>query len=285
MACAGCHVAVTTLTYKLVDLLKTQLELVHSYILMDRKDIPDGIDVAIVEGGVKTSHDEEVVKELRVKSKVLIAIGDCACFGGIPGLINIYDLDSAFKAAYVENLSTVDGFRPTKDLPETKPHALPISEVVKVDYMIPGCPPRDITIENVLTALLSGEQPKLPSTTVCDECPKKKTGKPPERLRRLHEPVPDPDQCLLEQGFLCLGPVTRAGCKAECPAANIPCDGCYGPSDKTWDQGLAMLDGLIGAMKEKTPRIHLETLSGLINRYTFAASILGKLARKKPVKP
>ena len=279
MACAGCHVALTTLTYKLVDLLKN-LELVHSYILMDEKKIPENIDIALVEGGVKTSHDEEVVKELREKSKILIAIGDCACFGGIPGLINIYSLESAFKAAYIENLSTVEGFKPSKDLPETKPQAHPISDFVKVDYMIPGCPPRDITIEAVLKALLTGEKPKLPSSSVCDECPKKKTGKPPERLRRLHEPVPDPDQCLLEQGYICLGPVTRAGCKAECPLANIPCDGCYGPAEQTWDQGLAMLDSLIGMLKDKMPRIKFETLSGMVYRYTLASSILGKLARK-----
>lgn len=279
MACAGCHVALTTLTYKFVDLLKN-LELVHSYILMDEKRIPGNIDIAIVEGGIKTSHDEEVVKELREKSKVLVAIGDCACFGGVPGLVNIYDSHSAFKAAYVENPTTVKGFKPTKDLPETKPQAHPISDFVKVDHTIPGCPPRDITIESVLKTLLTGEQPELSSTSVCDECPKKKTGKPPERVRRLHEPVSDPEQCLLEQGFICLGPVTRAGCEAECPRANIPCDGCYGPTEQTRDQGLAMLDCIMGTLKDKTPRMKLETLSGIVYRYTFASSALNKLVSK-----
>ena len=279
MACAGCHVSLTAMSAKLVEVLKS-VELVHSYILMDAKHIPDNVDVGIVEGGLKTSHDEEVVKELREKAKILIAVGDCACFGGVPGLVNIYRLDDSFKAAYIDNPTTVEGFRPTKDLPETRPQALPISEIVKVDYMVPGCPPRETTLESVLTTLLSGGTPSLSSQSVCDECPRKKTGEKPEAIRRLHEGTPDPDKCLLEQGYLCMGPVTRAGCGAACVRAGVTCDGCYGSAEQTWDQGLAMLDGLLGLAKERFPRLKIETLSGMIYRYTFASSILYKMARK-----
>ncbi len=279
MSCAGCHVSLTAMSAKLLDVLKN-VELVHSYILMDAKEIPESVDVGIVEGGLKTSHDEEVVKELREKSKILIAVGDCACFGGIPGLINIYRLEEAWKAAYIENPSTVEGFKPSKDLPETRPQALPISEIVKVDYMIPGCPPMETTLENVLTTLLSGKTPALSKQSVCDECPRKKTGEKPEVFKRLHEDIPDPDRCLLEQGYLCMGPVTRAGCGAACIRAGVACDGCYGPAEKTWDQGLAMLDALLNLLKERLPRFKLETLSGMIYRYTYASSILNKMARR-----
>jgi len=279
MSCAGCHVSLTAMSAKLLDVLKN-VELVHSYILMDAKEIPESVDVGIVEGGLKTSHDEEVVKELREKSKILIAVGDCACFGGIPGLINIYRLEEAWKAAYIENPSTVEGFKPSKDLPETRPQALPISEIVKVDYMIPGCPPMETTLENVLTTLLSGKTPALSKQSVCDECPRKKTGEKPEVFKRLHENIPDPDRCLLEQGYLCMGPVTRAGCGAACIRAGVACDGCYGPAEKTWDQGLAMLDALLNLLKERLPRFKLETLSGMIYRYTYASSILNKMARR-----
>jgi len=279
MACAGCHVSLTAMSAKLVEILKS-VELVHSYILMDVKQIPENIDVGIVEGGIKTSHDEEVVKELREKAKILIAVGDCACFGGVPGLGNIHSLDDAFKATYIENPSTFEGFKPNRDLPETRPQVLPISEIVNVEYTIPGCPPRETTLESMLTSLLSGKIPPLNSQSVCDECPRKKSGKRPETIKRLHEGTPDPDNCLLEQGYLCMGPATRAGCEAICVRAGVTCDGCYGPAEQTWDQGLAMLDGLLGLVKEKFPKLKIETLSGMIYRYTFASSILYKMARK-----
>ena len=283
MACAGCHVSLTAMSAKLVEVLKNA-ELVHSYILMDAKQIPEDIDVGIVEGGLKTSHDEEVVKELREKAKILIAVGDCACFGGIPGLVNIYDLDDALRATYIENPTTVEGFKPHKDLPETRPQALPISEIVKVDYVIPGCPPRETTLESILTGLLSGKKPALSSQSVCDECPRKKTGEKPEIIKRLHEETPDPDKCLLEQGYLCMGPVTRAGCEAACVQAGVACDGCYGSAQQTWDQGLAMLDGLLGLAKEKFPMLKVEALSGMIYRYTFASSVLHKMAKTSKAK-
>jgi len=237
-----------------------------------------------VEGGLKTSHDEEVVKELREKAEILIAVGDCACFGGVPGLVNIYGLDDAFTDAYIKNPTTVEGFKPGKDLPETRPQALPISEIVKVDYMIPGCPPRETTLESVLTALLSGKDPTLSRQSVCDECPRKKTGEKPETIKRLHEGTPDQDKCLLEQGYLCMGPVTRAGCEAACVRAGVTCDGCYGPAEQTWDQGLAMLDGLLSMAKEEFPKLRIETFSGMFYRYTFASSVLYKMARKSKAK-
>ncbi|RLI27063.1 MAG: F420-nonreducing hydrogenase, partial [Candidatus Hecatellales archaeon] len=153
-------------------------------------------------------------------------------------------------------------------------------EVVKVDYMIPGCPPIETTLESVLTSLLSGKTQTLSSQSVCDECPRKKTGEKPEAIRRLHEGAPDPDKCLLEQGYLCMGPVTRAGCQAACIRAGVPCDGCYGPAEKTWDQGLAMLDGLLNLAKERFPKLKVETLSGMVYRYTYASSILQRIAGK-----
>ncbi|MGQ9596646.1 MAG: F420-nonreducing hydrogenase [Thermoproteota archaeon] len=283
MACSGCHISLTALSDRLFEVLKN-IELVHSYILMDSKQIPENIDIGIVEGGLRTSHDEEVLRELRRKSKVLVAVGDCACFGGTPGLANLYNLEDSFKAAYIDNPSTVLGFKPDKDLPETRPQALPISEIVKVDYMVPGCPPRETTLENVLIPLLSGKSMVLSSKSVCDECPRRRTGKKPEKIKRLHEGTIDTDKCLLEQGYICMGPVTRAGCEASCIRAGAVCDGCYGPSEKTWDQGLTMLDGLIGMAGEKLPRLKIETLAGLLYRYTFASSILRKMAERPKAK-
>ena len=279
MGCAGCHVSLTTMSSKLIDVLKS-VELVHSYILMDAKKIPENVDVGLVEGGLKTSHDEELVKEFRRKVKTLIAVGDCACFGGVPGLVNIYGLEDSYNAAYVESPTTVEGFRPSKDLPETRSRALPISEMVKVDYMIPGCPPRETTLESVLTTLLSGKVPTLSSQSVCEECPRIKTGEKPDTIKRLHEGTPDPEKCLLEQGYVCMGPVTRAGCEAVCVRSGVTCDGCYGPAEKTWDQGLAMMDGLLGLAKEKFPKLKVETLSGMLYRYTFASSVLFKMAKR-----
>jgi F420-non-reducing hydrogenase small subunit len=85
---SGCQVAALGLHEVLVDILVAN-ELIYAPTLLDAKEIPDDIDVAIVEGGIRNTHEEDIIKEIREKAKIVIALGACAAFGGIPGLANL----------------------------------------------------------------------------------------------------------------------------------------------------------------------------------------------------
>jgi F420-non-reducing hydrogenase small subunit len=277
--CSGCHVALVSLHEKLLELLENA-EIVHSYILVDTKHIPEDVDLGIVEGSIRTSHNEEIVKELREKAKTLIALGSCSCFGGVQGLGNIHSREELLSTVYEKTATVVEGLIPTKDLPQVLPQVKPINAVVKVDYMIPGCPPEVETIAEVLSAVVKGEKPKLSGKNVCDECPRERKGIKPKEFKRIYEGEPDPNQCLLEQGYLCLGPATRSGCGAKCPKANMPCEGCYGPCEEALDQGLAMLDALTATAGKILPSYSLDVYPSYFSRYTFASSILLKVKRR-----
>ena len=83
-----------------------------------------------------------------------------------------------------------------------------------------------------------------PTKTVCDECPKTKEDKKIKEIKRPHEVIIDPEKCLLEQGILCAGVATRAGCEAACPSVNMPCRGCMGPTDGVEDLGAKLLSAV-----------------------------------------
>ncbi|KYH38491.1 MAG: hypothetical protein AYL30_004490, partial [Candidatus Hecatellales archaeon B24] len=141
MADSGCHIALLDLHEDLLNILG-KVQLVHSYILMDTKLIPKNVDVMVVEGGIRTEHDVEMVKTARKRSKVLVALGSCACFGGIPSLCNLFNSGEAFKYVYSRTVST-DKYSslPREIVPPITESVAPISSYVKVDVGIPGCPP------------------------------------------------------------------------------------------------------------------------------------------------
>jgi F420-non-reducing hydrogenase small subunit len=278
MSDAGCHVELLNLHHRLLE-LPGKARLVYSQILMDEKKLPTSVDIALVEGAVRTDHDQETLKAVREGSGLVVAFGSCACFGGVPSLINLTPIQEALKSVYLETASTVGGVVPYLDVPKPLEFALPISEVVKVDYMIPGCPPESGEIFDVITRLLNGEEPQLTEKDVCGECQLERKGVFEARLKRLHE-KPEAGRCLLEQGYLCLGPATRGGCKARCPSRSVPCDGCRGPSNTGWDQGLAMLDAVASTAYERVGNYELKTHTGLLHRYTYGASTLSRIQRR-----
>jgi NAD-reducing hydrogenase small subunit len=121
-----------------------------------------GVDVGILEGGVNNTANEEVVHRMRSRCKTLVALGDCAVFGGVPAMRNFFTIEEALRRAYVETEST-DGEGKIPDDPElavpTKVRAL--SEVVPVDVFVPGCPPDADTIFYVISELVQGRKPVL----------------------------------------------------------------------------------------------------------------------------
>jgi F420-non-reducing hydrogenase small subunit len=262
----------------LVDILVAN-ELVYAPTLLDAKEIPEGIDVALVEGGIRNTHEEKVIKEIREKSKVVIALGACAAFGGIPGLANLKDGRQLMEMIYSDHRGTDKGTVPTHL--ESLPEQHPIKHFVKVDYTIPGCPPEVTDIAGTLTSLLSGEEPEVNRTQVCDDCPRKRLGDYDKSLKRIHEGLPDPDRCLLEQGYFCMGPATMGGCGAPCPQSGNTCEGCRGKCLEVDDQGLAMIDAMTGLLTQLKDSFDANKYSAMLYRFTYAESVLSELARRK----
>jgi len=220
----------------------------------------NSIDVCLWNGSVRNSEQEHVAKLLRAKSKVMVAFGSCAVSGGIPALANFINRDLAFERAYVEAPTNDNPNRVfpqtstqvkegTLELPEFWDTVLALGQVVPVEYYLPGCPPPVKLINQVVDALASGNLPPPGSViasekTLCDECPRVKKEKNINKVYRVHEIIPDPEKCLLEQGLICMGPATRGGCGASCILVNMPCRGCFGPPAGVYDQGAKMLSAL-----------------------------------------
>jgi len=271
--CSGCQVAAVGLHEALLGILMAN-ELVYAPVLMDAKEIPDEIDVAIIEGGLRTEHEVDIAKKIRKRSGALITFGSCACFGGVPGLANIKSGDELLRKVYSEK-GTVAADMPSID--NLLPRQLAIGDQVKVDFKIPGCPPETSDIATVLTSLLSGKVPETSKTDVCENCPRDRVGEYSKKLKRIYEEVATQERCLLEQGFLCMGPATMGGCGAPCPSAGMPCDGCRGPTAGNSDQGLAMLDALTNLTREANESFSLPQYVGTFYRYTYATSVLAKI--------
>jgi NAD-reducing hydrogenase small subunit len=151
--CAGCHMSLLDIDERIIQVAP----------ITDLKE-PDesGVDAGILEGGINNTYNEEVAHKFRKRCKVLVALGDCAVFGGVPAMRNFFTLEEALRRAYVEAESNDSEGKIPSD-PElaqmTKVRAL--SEVVPVDIFVPGCPPDPDTIFYVLAELAQGRKPVL----------------------------------------------------------------------------------------------------------------------------
>ncbi|MFZ5587940.1 MAG: methyl viologen-reducing hydrogenase [Thermodesulfobacteriota bacterium] len=269
-SCSGCEIAILNLGETLLGLLP-ELNFVHIPVLIDHKyygqtgqgdlhhlDIP-AADVGIISGNIRTAEHLEVAETMRRQCGVVIALGTCATHGGIPSLINQFS-DADLMERYYRGSETTDPAADPDDpaLPRMLPRTYALDEKVKVDLALPGCPPHPDHIAEAILALLAGRAPNLPSKSVCDTCPTRREGKGAvKQVRRfLQNAHYDPEKplgemrCLLEQGLLCMGPVTRAGCAGaageapRCVSARVPCRGCYGPVKPDGNQMLDMLNAL-----------------------------------------
>jgi len=264
-SCGGCDVAVLDVNEKILDIAKLA-DIVLWPVALDFKyhhiqAMEDGsIDVCLFNGAVRNSEQENIAKLLRQKSKVMVAFGSCACFGGIPALGNFTNRDEIFQRAYIEAPSndnhsstfpqtSIEVAEGELELPQFYDTVLALAHVVGVEYFMPGCPPPVDLILKVVDALATDSLPPPGSIiasekTLCDECERKKEEKKITKIYRPHQVIPDPEKCLLEQGIICLGPATRGGCGQRCIQANMPCRGCFGPPEGVYDQGAKMLSAL-----------------------------------------
>ena len=214
------------------------------------------IDVALINGTIRTEENVEMVKLLREKSKLVVAYGACAHLGGVPSLANLSSREELLREVFGEgwSLGPPPGAPAADAPPDLLPKALPLSQVVQVDYTVPGCPPPAGLIGEFFNVFLAGEMPApgyvfAKVKALCEECPRTREERVLTRIVRPYELLPDPDACLLDQGIICLGPVTRGGCDAACPQAGMPCTGCLGPTPKAGDPGLAMISALASLVR------------------------------------
>jgi NAD-reducing hydrogenase small subunit len=158
--CAGCHMSFLDIDQRLVSLL--ELVQLRATPITDLKH-PDeqGVDIGILEGAVANSSTEEVARRMRSRCKTLIALGDCAVFGGVPAMRNAVTAAAALRRAYVETESTVDGMVPQHEDLAVMQEVRPLDQTVPVDIYLPGCPPSADAIYYVLSELAQGRQPKL----------------------------------------------------------------------------------------------------------------------------
>jgi NAD-reducing hydrogenase small subunit len=164
-ACAGCHMSVLDMDERLVALLE-KIELTSTPITDLKHPPQEGVTVGILTGAVNNTTNVAVARMMRKRCKCLIAMGDCAVFGGIAAMRNSCDMQDALRRAYVETESTVDGFIPTSEELGKPIRVRPVKEVVPVDIHLPGCPPTPEAILHVLGELLEGRMPVLEGETL-----------------------------------------------------------------------------------------------------------------------
>lgn len=248
--CGGCEVTILDIGEPLLGLLP-ELQFVHMPVIMDHKlfgqtgeesaaEIPEA-DVGIITGSIRNEENKHLAEEMRAKVGTLIAMGSCACFGGIPALANQFPNDDIYQWVYKDSPTTDSADTPASNIPSLTDRVYAIPEVVNVDIMLPGCPTTPDMFAAAVMHLLKGTPFVLSEKSVCDECPtireKKATTelkRPLESVQGVGEPL-NTVRCFMEQGFLCQGPATRAGCGGmeggvpRCISAYTPCRACFGP--------------------------------------------------------
>jgi F420-non-reducing hydrogenase small subunit len=313
-SCGGCEIAVLDINEKILDVIQLA-DIVFWPVAMDikYKDVeamPDKyIDICFFNGSVRNSEQEQMAKLLRKKAKTLVAFGSCAQEGCIPGLANLYNRKEIFRKVYLESksVSNPNGVIPqtetkvkegTLELPKFYDTVKTLAQTVDVDYYLPGCPPPVKLIANAVDAIAKNELPPkgsvlAPLKSVCDECPRKKENKKISKIYRVHEKVPEPEKCLLEQGIICMGPATRSGCGAQCLTVDMPCTGCGGPCPNSPEQGAAMISALASILgleeeKEKYSDKDVEELMaqikdpvGTFYMYSLPSSLLRRKVMKE----
>ncbi len=274
--CGGCDVSLLD-THERLLTIADMVDIVMWPIAADGKEkdiaaMNDGeITVSIINGAIRNSENEHMVKLLRQKSAIVVSYGTCACFGGSPALANLVSggAEEILDYVYTKTPSSAnfqaDYHKDAPVIPQTSYQApegeltIPtlfdtvktLDQVIDVDYSIPGCPPLPESVSQLLKAVADfvyngiplppkGTEVGVTTRTLCEECPRTKDNARITEIKEPHEVDVQPEKCLMDQGILCLGPATVGGCGARCTRAGQPCRGCYGPSPDVQEQGASM---------------------------------------------
>lgn len=223
-ACSGCQLEIVHSEDILLELME-KVNII-SFHLVKEKNSPDSkADIAIVEGSITTKEQEDELKNIRKRSGIVIAIGACACDGGVQSIRNILDDDKVVRYVY------------GKKSPVSSIKSYGIDKYIKVDYYVRGCPINKHELIDLIKKLLVGQIPKIYNNPVCVEC-------------RLKE-----NPCLLQQGKFCMGPLTVGGCEAICTSFGNPCEGCRGPLEDAATQAAIRTFKEKGMTKDEMKRL------------------------------
>ena len=198
--CAGDALLILDCEKELLDIFKAAD--IQSFLMAKSDNIDGELDVALVEGSVTTEREVEELKDIRKRAKIVVAIGLCATAGGLQGrFTDSKEWEANFKKVYGD-----------VKMAHTKAiQSKAIDAYIDVDYYLPGCPIGKEQFLNFFTRLVGGSPPEKYPRPVCVTC-------------KYNE-----NDCLLNRGLPCLGPVTADGCGAVCINHNLPCVGCWGP--------------------------------------------------------
>jgi len=244
--CSGCQCEILNCQDALEKILK-RVQISYFPLAQDNNEF-EAFDVLFVEGSVSTSLDLDKVKKGRKKSKLLVAVGTCACYGGVQSQRNDeVTLEEMVRAVYGSDRLPVEVFKPKA-----------VSQVVKVDYELPGCPMDKRQFVYTVASLLAGVKPFFPNVPVCHECKLSET------------------ECLTLKGIPCQGPVSFAGCGAPCTSAGVGCQGCRGNCDfPNFPQMVQLLKER--GLSEEDAYKFLKVFRG----YTFSRKEMGSLEDEK----
>lgn len=196
-SCEGCQFVLLDLGERFLK-LASQVEMVDFRLIEDEEDLGMDLDLVLVEGNPVTRENKELLKKLRARSKLLVAMGNCAAMGGIPEIKNYHEKANTIKHVY----KYIHGI--------SNPEIKELDNFVKVDFTFPGCPINGEEFLKYIPELLVGRIPTISDQPVCVECKKKG------------------NRCLLLDKKPCFGPMILGGCDAVCPTARMTCQGCRG---------------------------------------------------------
>jgi F420-non-reducing hydrogenase small subunit len=282
--CSACETGLLDIHYQVASLTRwAKLAFWPSLLGSRWEDLESGptIDVCLFAGAIGTDADRKAAFRLREKSKIMVAYGACAAFGGLPGLANLVS----------RSFDTSEDAPEELDLPPRESVVSGLGAVVQVDYFIPGCPPTQNLLWAALQSLVcrgksetrisfaasrlpeaislsvtSGILPPPGSTfagekAVCASCSRMKEEKKFAAFQRPYQINPDPGRCLLEQGLICQGLATREGCGGLCTAIGASCRGCFGKAEAVLDAGAKMVSA-ISSTFDSTDAAEIEEISG-----------------------
>jgi F420-non-reducing hydrogenase small subunit len=277
--CRACEQAILDLNYEVNELSRFAEFVFWPYLLGSPwESLEEGkVDVTFFAGALRTEADRQAALKLREKSRLIVAVGACAAFGGLPGLANLATL------ATVEATIGSEG-NEGPPLPRIEPWVSGLSRVATVDYVIPGCPPtQNLLWAGMLALVCRGESParlsyaaaRLPEVvaeaiaagvlpprgstfagekSVCASCSRVKEEKKFQACKRPYQDYQESGRCLLEQGLICQGVATQEGCGGLCTGVGIPCRGCFGKAPAIFDPGAKMVSAISSTFDSTDPR-------------------------------
>ncbi len=164
--CWGCNLSLLDIDERMITLLDKITILRSSF--TDIKRIPERCAIGFIEGGVANEENIETLRHFRENCDVLISVGACAIWGGVPSLRNLVGLKDCLAEAYTDSPTAPPGARPAVPLDRRIPlltnNVYPCHEVVHMDYFVPGCPPSADAILDVLEDLINGRPVHLPTS-------------------------------------------------------------------------------------------------------------------------